>query len=118
MLATHTKDLQLSETINPLIQAEDPAILLATKIHSANAGDLDHFIGSTQFDVEEPETYARAMQGPNSTKWARAMEEELDQLRKNDIWILVLRSEIKPGHRPLGRKWVYKVKWDVNGKVA
>ena len=118
VLATHTKDLQLSETIDPLIHAEDPAVLLATKIHSANAGDLDHFVGSTQFDVEEPETYARAMQGPNSTEWARAMEEELDQLRKNDTWILVPRSEIEPGHRPLGGKWVYKVKRDVNGEVA
>lgn len=84
MLATHTKDLQLSETIDPLIHAEEPAVVLATKIHSANVGDLDHFVGSTQFDVEEPETYARAMQGPNSTEWARAMGEELDQLRKND----------------------------------
>ena len=58
------------------------------------------------------------MEGPNSTQWAWAMEEELDQLRKNDTWILVPKSEIKPGHRPLGGKWVYKVKQDVDGKIA
>ena len=68
VLATHTKDLQLSETIDPLIHTKDPAVLLATKIYSANAGDLDHFVGLTQFDVKELETYARAMHGLNSTE--------------------------------------------------
>lgn len=46
------------------------------------------------------------------------MTEELDQLYKNDTWKLVPRDEIEPGHRPLGRKWVYKVKRDVDGNIA
>lgn len=48
----------------------DPIRILATKIHSTNAVDQDHFACSTQLDVEEPETYARAMQGPNTAQWA------------------------------------------------
>ena len=68
VLATHTKDLQLSEMIDPLIHAKDPAVFLATKIYSINTDNLDHFVDSTQFDVEEPETYTRAMQGLNSMK--------------------------------------------------
>ena len=40
---------------------EDPLRILATKINSANAVDQDQFACSTQLDVEEPETYARAM---------------------------------------------------------
>ena len=40
--------------------------ILVTKIHSANAPDQDHYVCSTQFDVEELETYARAKQGPNA----------------------------------------------------
>ena len=119
MLATRSEEHHTSELVkDSLIHAEDPSVLLATKIHAANAGDLDQFVGSTQFDVEEPETYTRAMQGPNATEWARAMKEELDQLQKNDTWILVPRSEIEPGHQPLGGKWVYKVKRDVDGNVA
>ena len=77
MLAIHTKELQLSKTIDPLTHTEDPAVLLATKIYFANAGDLDHFVSSTQFDIKEPGTYTRVMQGLNFTDWARAMEEEL-----------------------------------------
>ena len=35
--------------------------ILATKINSTNAVDQDQFANSTQFDVEEPEMYSRAM---------------------------------------------------------
>lgn len=69
---------------DPLLHAEDPAVLLATKVHSANAGDLNQFVCSTQVDIKEPETCERAIQGPNAAQWAKAMEEELDQLHKND----------------------------------
>ncbi len=99
-------------------EEEDPMRILATKINSANAVDQDQFANSTQFDVEEPETYSRAMQGPHAAEWARAMEEELDQLHKNETWTLVHQDEMEAGHRALGGKWVYKVKRDVDGKVA
>lgn len=62
----------------------DTIKIFVTKIHSANAPDQDHYICSIQFDVEEPETYARAMQGPNAPQWTQVMEEELDQLNKNE----------------------------------
>lgn len=119
MLATRSEDHHTSELVkDPLIHAEDPSIVLPTRIHAANAGDLDQFVGSTQFDVEEPETYTKAMQGPNATEWAKAMKEELDQLHKNNTWILILRSEIEPGYWQLRGKWVYKVKRDVDGNIA
>ena len=56
--------------------------ILATKINSANTIDHDQFTSSTQFDVEEPKTYSRAMQCPHAAEWARVMEEDLDQLHK------------------------------------
>lgn len=117
VLATRSEDHHTSELVkDPLIHAEDPSVLLATRIHAANAGDLDHFVGSTQFDVEEPERHTQGQ--CRDQTWAKAMKEELDQLHKNDTWILVPRSEIEPGHRPLGGKWVYKVKRDVDGNIA
>ncbi len=97
---------------------EDRIKILATKIHSTNSADQDHFVYATQFEVEESETYARAMQCPNVPQWAKAIEEELDQLKKNETWILTPKSEIQPGHRPLGEKWVYKIKRDVDGNIA
>lgn len=58
------------------------------------------------------------MQGPNATQWAKAMEEELDQLRKNKTWELIPASEMELSHCALGGKWVYRVKRDVNGNIA
>lgn len=46
------------------------------------------------------------------------MEEEVDQLHKNNTWTLIRMEEMEPGHRPLGCKWVYKVKRDVDGNIA
>ena len=83
---------------------EDPMILLATKINSVNARNYDQFVYVTQFDTEEPETYARAIQGPNATQWAKAIEEKLDQLHKNETWTLIPASGMKPGYQALGGK--------------
>ena len=58
------------------------------------------------------------MQGPHTAEWARAMEEELDQLHKNETWTLVHRDEMEEGHRALGDRWVYEVKRDVDENVA
>ena len=47
---------------------EDHLKILATRINLANAADQHQFVSSTYFDVEKPQTYARAMQGPNAAK--------------------------------------------------
>lgn len=69
--------IQAKENLEPM--HEDSVRILATKIKSANAVDEDQFTYSTQIDIEP---YARAMQGLNTSEWAKAMEEELDQLQK------------------------------------
>ena len=58
------------------------------------------------------------MQGPNTSQWVQTMTEKLDQLHMNNIWKLIYKDKIKLGYRPLGRKWVYKVKKDVNDNIA
>ena len=46
------------------------------------------------------------------------MREELDSLHENKTWTFIPKHKIESGHRPLGGKWVYKVKRDVEGKVS
>ncbi len=44
----------------------DPLHILATAIQKANAANPADFSSTSQLDVEEPETYERAMSGPNT----------------------------------------------------
>ena len=58
---------------------------------------------------------------PNSIKeackdesWLNAMNEELDQIEKNQTWELVPRPKNK---NVIGTKWVFKNKVNENGQV-
>ena len=39
-----------------------------------------------------------AIHSANIMEQAKVIEEKLDQLYKNEIWILISREEIEPGH--------------------
>lgn len=58
------------------------------------------------------------MSGPHAQQWAHAIQEELDQLEKNQTWDLVQMNEVEAGHKPLSGKWVFKINRDVNGNIA
>lgn len=67
---------------------------------------------------KSPNPTIRAMQCPHAAQWSQAIEEELASLHENKTWVLIPKEEMESGHRPLGGKWVYKVKRDVDGNVA
>lgn len=56
------RDIEVWENLESSNQEEDLIMILATKINSVNTTDYDQFICTMQFDIEKPETYARAMQ--------------------------------------------------------
>lgn len=62
-------------------------------------------------DNEEPESYS---QDSKEKEWVKAMEVELSAIERNKTWELV---RLPPGRRPIGLKWVYKLKRDPNGNV-
>lgn len=100
------------------IQEEDPIAILATTINAVNTSNHDQFVCALQLDMEDPEAYAWAMQVPDATQWAKAMEEELDQLCKNKTWELIPASQMETRHCVFRGKWVYQVKRDVDGNIA
>ncbi|KAK2448130.1 secreted RxLR effector protein [Trifolium repens] len=63
---------------------------------------------------DEPVTYQEAITGPESEKWLEAMKSEIDSMYTNQVWNLV---EPPVGVRPIGCKWVFKKKTDMDGKV-
>ena len=62
--------------------------------------------------VEEPSNFEEASQ---EIEWKKAMESELESIEKNKTWVL---TELPPGHRAIGLKWVYKIKRDANGVIT
>lgn len=65
-------------------------------------------------DQDEPLTYQDAMNGPDSERWLEAMKSEMDSMYDNQVWTLVDPPE---GAKPIGCKWVFKKKTDMEGKI-
>lgn len=59
----------------------------------------------------EPSSYEIAASDP---KWQQAMFSELQALIDNNTWTLV---PLPPGKRPIGCKWVYRIKYHADGSV-
>ena len=62
--------------------------------------------------AEEPPMFALAKRDAN---WRRAMLEEMKAIEENETWELI---DPPPGCRPIGLKWVYKVKRDERGAIV
>lgn len=63
------------------------------------------------FAGEEPKTYVEAA---NEQEWQATMKKELESIEANNTWIL---TNLPKGQKPIGLKWVYKVKKDAGGKI-
>lgn len=53
------------------------------------------------------------MTGPDRNKWKKAMDEEMDGMKANSTLELV---KLPPGTSAIGCKWVYKIKYNNEGK--
>nr|XP_011463578.1 PREDICTED: uncharacterized protein LOC105351305 [Fragaria vesca subsp. vesca] len=60
---------------------------------------------------KEPTSFTQAVQIP---EWRDAMCKEIDALQSNHTWSLV---PLPPHKRPIGCKWVYKIKLKADGSV-
>ena len=59
----------------------------------------------------EPKKFEEATKDKN---WVNAMNEELDQIEKNNMWELIPRPTGKSG---IGTKWIFKNKMNEQGQV-
>ncbi|KAJ0575491.1 putative RNA-directed DNA polymerase [Helianthus annuus] len=61
--------------------------------------------------TSEPSSYSEASKDP---RWIEAMNLEMEALMRNQTWELV---DLPSGRKPIGCKWVYRVKYKANGEV-
>lgn len=73
-----------------------------------NDGDFVHFALMAE---SEPVNEEEALSDP---KWICAMKEELESIEKKGTWELV---DLPLGKKPIGVRWVYKVKANPKGEV-
>jgi hypothetical protein len=60
----------------------------------------------------EPTKIEEAIEDPN---WVMAMQEELSNFTRNEVWVLEERPK---GKNVIGTKWVFKNKQDEHGVVV
>ena len=63
---------------------------------------------------DDPKTYQEAMESRDSAFSKEAIDDEMSSILENNTWVL---SDLPLGSRPLGCKWIFKKKMNVNGTI-
>ncbi|KAA0060717.1 Retrovirus-related Pol polyprotein from transposon TNT 1-94 [Cucumis melo var. makuwa] len=71
----------------------------------------DYHCFSTIVSLVEPTSYPEASTDP---LWQKSMNDELQALEKTHTWDYV---DLPPGKRPIGYKWIYKIKTHSDGTI-
>jgi len=62
--------------------------------------------------IKKSKSYSEAMNNPFKDRWITTMQEEISSLENNQTWKL---SELPHDRQPIGCKWIYKMKRNVDG---
>lgn len=103
------EDVEENEAVAEEIQPSPPRLRDRNQIHRPSYLDDYAFVSDSV-----PLTYDDAISCSESTKWKNAMLEELKALDECKTWIL---TELPPGRKPIGSKWVYVLKTDNDGNI-
>ncbi|GKD23563.1 zinc finger, CCHC-type containing protein [Tanacetum coccineum] len=63
---------------------------------------------------EDPRTYNEVMQSQDVAFWKGAINDEIGSVMENNTWVL---SDLPPGCKPLGCKWIFKRKMKVDETI-
>ena len=75
------------------------------------------YLQESDFDIgirKDPVSFSQAMESDDSSKWMKAMNEELKSMANNDVWDLI---ELPNSCKPVSCKWVFKTKRDTKGNI-
>lgn len=78
------------------------------------AENVAHHVAYRACEIVEPATFQEARESAQSKEWMAAAQTEYDSLASSKTWELV---ELPPDRRPVGCKWVFKVKITPDGSV-
>ncbi|GKD17765.1 retrovirus-related pol polyprotein from transposon TNT 1-94 [Tanacetum coccineum] len=85
------------------------SIITKSKIRDSNAASTSEYLYVNFLSKMEPKKLIEALEEEG---WIIAMQEELNQFKKNKVWTLVPKPH---GKMIIGTKWIWKNKMDENG---
>jgi hypothetical protein len=103
---TPSKQIQKNNPSDQIIGNKDAGVETRRRIHSPEQMHL------ALLSTIEPNSFEEASK---DEFWNKAMDEELDQIEKNDTWELVPRPKNK---NVIGEKWVFRNKLNEYGHVT
>ncbi|GJX30745.1 retrotransposon protein, putative, ty1-copia subclass [Tanacetum coccineum] len=65
-------------------------------------------------DLDEPPNYKAALADPESDKWLKAMNTEMQSMKDNQVWYMV---DLPSNCRTVGCKWFFKKNTNMDGNV-
>ena len=65
-------------------------------------------------DNDEPKTVQEALSSFVSDEWMKAMNNEMESMRTNQVWDL---EDLLLGRKAIGNKWVLKIKCKADGSI-
>ena len=74
---------------------------------------VDHCVYNVH-EISEPRTFDEALRSPQAKSWKKATDSEYQSLIDNNTWDVV---ELPEGREAIGCKWVFKIKYDGEGKI-
>ncbi|MGZ8926642.1 MAG: reverse transcriptase domain-containing protein, partial [Nitrososphaeraceae archaeon] len=78
------------------------------------AMSINQLSGTNVMGEFEPSTYEEAIECIDNKNWKLAMDQEINALVNNVTWTLT--SQLPEGRKAIPCKWVYKIKYNENGK--
>jgi hypothetical protein len=63
---------------------------------------------------EDPVNFKEAVNNHDAEKWIKAMNEELESIQKNDVWVL---TDLPNQRKAIGCKWVLRKKFKADGSL-
>ena len=73
------------------------------------------FVSAVSSDYNEPKNFDEAWNHSDPVKrakWRKSINDELDSLKKRNVWRKMKKRDVPPNRRLIGCKWVFKVKRD------
>lgn len=107
----HLKDYHCNLIQSSNIHSADICYPLSSVISYDNLSSSHKHLSLSIMAHNEPTTYKQAILHDH---WIQAMNSELAALHQNKTWVL---TNLPPGKTLIGRKWVYQIKYKVDGSI-